>query len=768
MMDINNLCMGCMNEFEQPSIYCPHCGYKAGTVNSSRGLQPQTILNGKYLVGKIIGEGGFGITYIAYDLILNSRVAIKEYFPSELVTRDTSTGMQTSLTVLTNAKGEQYKAGIERFVKEAQNLAKFNSLEGIVSVKEFFYENNTAYMVMEYIEGVTLSKYLESYGNKLPYDQVIKMITPVMDSLEKVHADNIVHRDISPDNTMVTNNGTLKLIDFGAARIVDNTDQKSLTVILKHGYAPEEQYQSHGNQGPWTDIYALSATMYRMITGIVPQESTDRVLSGDKVVPINKLVPEVPKMVSDAIMHGLAVKATNRPKTISAFKHEMQKGRRKVLPLILGIAATVAVLIIGIAGLIIAINLTKKPQDKDLSEQTTSESEVELEEITSEIKSETPEVKELTEEEKLAQWREYQDKILDTLGVSFVIPNGGLWFSFDEDGLYGCYDDFDLDGDYELFWYMYYGLMGSDYGEYIVFFSDDNGVWMENDGKLIPITKESEEVKNFQNYYEKDRKEYGNYFLCAEKMETTQLGKQKICYYRNEYGFYGDYCCTVWQQEPQYYQGGIYEKEDILFCGKDDKIHYYTSKGEGVLFGNINVYYSPYFYNGQFGEFASCLITPEQYSNVPELVNQINVQAEYVKKNNSKQLSIYLDDYTGGVPDGYTIEDVSIDSVLYNEAGYYVFNYKCSCTFDEIHSAYEYSWSKGKPYYASMIGNWCGEVIYTGSPANINNDPIEGLYAYVIVKYDGKTYTFVESDSGYVGTAVTDNVLATSKCPYIQ
>lgn len=156
-MDINKLCMGCMEEVDGDEEYCPHCGYKIGNINSSRGLQPQTILNGKYIVGKVVGEGGFGITYIAYDLVLNNRVAIKEYFPSELVTRDTSSGTQTALTVLTGSKEEQYKKGIERFVREAANLAKFNNLLGIVSVKEFFYENNTAYMVMEYIDGITLS-----------------------------------------------------------------------------------------------------------------------------------------------------------------------------------------------------------------------------------------------------------------------------------------------------------------------------------------------------------------------------------------------------------------------------------------------------------------------------------------------------------------------------------------------------------------------------------------------------------------------------------
>jgi len=344
-MDVNRLCMGCMNEVDINQEICPKCGYKHGIQNSARGLQPQTILNGKYLVGKVIGEGGFGITYIAYDLVLNNRIAIKEYFPSELVTRDTSNGIQTSLTVLTGSKEEQYKKGIDRFVREAGNLAKFNNLPGIVSVKEFFYENNTAYMVMEYIDGVTLSKYLDDNGGKLPYSKVLEMMSPVMDSLEKVHEAGIIHRDISPDNIMVAKDGSMKLIDFGAARLVDNNDEKSLTVILKHGYAPEEQYHPDGKQGPWTDVYALAATMYKMITGIVPQESTDRVLNKDRLKSANKIINDVPKRISDALDHGLAVNGSERPLKVSDFKVELKTGRRNKPVLYIGIVAVILVLI---------------------------------------------------------------------------------------------------------------------------------------------------------------------------------------------------------------------------------------------------------------------------------------------------------------------------------------------------------------------------------------------------------------------------------------
>ena len=411
-MDVNKLCMGCMRELDGgDGAICPHCGYKVGSLNSSRGLQPQTILNGKYIVGKVIGEGGFGITYIAYDLVLNNRVAIKEYFPSELVTRDTSTGTQTSLTVLTGSKEEQYQKGMDRFVKEAANLVKFNNLPGIVSVKEFFYENNTAYLVMEYIDGITLSKYMDDNGGKLSYTRALELMMPIMNSLEKVHEAGIVHRDISPDNIMISTNGSMKLIDFGAARTVGNDDAKSLTVILKHGYAPEEQYQPDGKQGPWTDIYALSATMYRMITGVVPQESTDRILSGDKVEAVRKINPEVPKLISNAIMHGLMVKSINRTKNISDFIAELDsnsKNGRKKRKLYIGLSVgIIGLCVVGTVGL-----FYKKINNKDIIDsdeqkiiKETIVDEKLLDVYSSDQSTEivaTPQIEEKTEEELIA------------------------------------------------------------------------------------------------------------------------------------------------------------------------------------------------------------------------------------------------------------------------------------------------------------------------------------------------------------------------------
>lgn len=495
-MDVNKLCMGCMRELDGgDGAICPHCGYKVGSLNSSRGLQPQTILNGKYIVGKVIGEGGFGITYIAYDLVLNNRVAIKEYFPSELVTRDTSTGTQTSLTVLTGSEEEQYQKGMDRFVKEAANLAKFNNLPGIVSVKEFFYENNTAYMVMEYIDGITLSKYMDDNGGKLSYTRALELMMPIMNSLEKVHEAGIVHRDISPDNIMISTNGSMKLIDFGAARTVGNDDAKSLTVILKHGYAPEEQYQPDGKQGPWTDIYALSATMYRMITGVVPQESTDRILSGDKVEAVRKINPEVPKLISNAIMHGLMVKSINRTKNISDFIAELDsnsKNGRKKRKLYIGLSVgIIGLCVVGTVGL-----FYKKINNKDIIDsdeqkiiKETIVDEKLLDVYSSDQSTEivaTPQSEEKTEEELIA--------LIEKNSGYSVVPEEDSsyrlndYMQFQLDYKYRLYEDFDGDGYKELFAYVCLEELENSYNDSYPYAISNTRLWYSDGNNTYQIT----------------------------------------------------------------------------------------------------------------------------------------------------------------------------------------------------------------------------------------------------------------------------------------
>ena len=370
---------------------CPYCGFCPSEYQQNpRCLPSDTILAGKYLVGKVLGEGGFGITYMGYDLNMKTRVAIKEYFPVELVTRDTtrrsagdggavsggsvsgssapgafvsggsdasagdasSSGVSSSgggsdrVISLNGEKSKTYQQGLKKYVDEARNVSQFAGIPGIVSVKDFFYENNTAYIVMEYIEGISLKEYLKQKGGKLSEEESFAILRPVLEALEKVHAAGIVHRDISPDNIMLTfaeegkagtgqsgvaavygNISAVKLIDFGAARMTSKNDQKSLTIILKHGYAPEEQYRSHGEQGPWTDVYALCAVLYRMLTGKVPESAMDRLFSDGLKRP-EELGAKVSPAVSEAIMRGLAVKKEKRIQSVRELMDALYTGKK--------------------------------------------------------------------------------------------------------------------------------------------------------------------------------------------------------------------------------------------------------------------------------------------------------------------------------------------------------------------------------------------------------------------------------------------------------
>lgn len=311
-MDINKICPGCMQEVENRGSVdvCPHCGYRLRNIASeSYQLQPFTILAGKYLVGKVIGEGGFGISYLGYDLNLDLPIAIKEFYPNGFVTREANHTTRVSMYSGKNeADVNRWRDG---FINEAKNLAKFSNLNGIVEVRDFFHENNTAYIVMEYIDGITLKSYLKQNNGKLSADKTLEMMEPVIRSLSKVHDAGMIHRDISPDNIMITKHGGMKLLDFGAAREYAGNEEKSLSIMLKPGYAPEEQYRSRGKQGPWSDVYALCATIYKCITGVTPVESMER-MREDSLKRPSELGIRLPEGQENALMKGMAVYTENR------------------------------------------------------------------------------------------------------------------------------------------------------------------------------------------------------------------------------------------------------------------------------------------------------------------------------------------------------------------------------------------------------------------------------------------------------------------------
>lgn len=264
---------------------------------NSYSLQRNTGLIGRYVIQKVLGQGGFGITYLGIDKLYGNKVAIKEYYPQKIAMRKAQ--YEDVVTVTSIEEKNNYNKGKKRFLDEAQVMARFNKNEGIVKILDFFEANNTAYIVMEYLEGITLKQYLGKYG-VLQFRNLIEMMLPLLEALIEIHSQGLIHRDISPDNIMVQHNSKLKLMDFGAARDYTESGNKSLTVILKPGYAPPEQYQTHGVQGPWTDIYALCATIYKCLTGITPPDAIARVMDDKFKEPDQldgKLSPDIKKIL---------------------------------------------------------------------------------------------------------------------------------------------------------------------------------------------------------------------------------------------------------------------------------------------------------------------------------------------------------------------------------------------------------------------------------------------------------------------------------------
>lgn len=319
------LCEYCFAELNREKDICPVCGFQKDTYEPEAGVLPAgEILAGKYLIGKMLGRGGFGITYLGFDIPGKKKVAIKEYLPDGLAARQPG---QTMISVYTGEKENLFKKGADRFFEEAKMVSRFNGNPNIVSVYEFFYENQTAYFVMEYLDGMDLKKYTAKNGGKLPVDEAVKIIIPIMDALTIVHSAGVLHRDISPDNIFLTNDNEVKLIDFGAARQVIGEQSKSLSIVLKQGFAPIEQYQTHGHFGPWSDIYALCATFYFMITGKVPEAAMDR-MELDQLMPPSAMGIEIPVSLERILMRGLSYKAADRPQSVI----ELKAGFMEALP----------------------------------------------------------------------------------------------------------------------------------------------------------------------------------------------------------------------------------------------------------------------------------------------------------------------------------------------------------------------------------------------------------------------------------------------------
>lgn len=332
LADPNKLCMGCMKNLEYHGMVCPHCGFSCADYRQVKNSLPlYEILNGKYLVGKAIGVGGFGITYIGWDFYQGKKVCIKEYFPRGVAARFTEAekalqgeGAVTYSVDVYTQNTEQarnaYIHGLETYIKEAETLSKFFFMPGIVSVRDFFYGNKTAYIVMEYIDGINLKQYAKKCGGRLQPDFLFPLLKDVLKALNEVHKTGIIHRDISPDNMMMTMDGKVKLIDFGAAKRYGNGQEAA--VLLKHGYAPIEQYDKNGNQGPWTDIYSICASIYYLLTGIKIPRATERE-QRDTVSLLQAQGVPIPEEQDFVIRKGMSIRQEDRYQNVADFYHAL-------------------------------------------------------------------------------------------------------------------------------------------------------------------------------------------------------------------------------------------------------------------------------------------------------------------------------------------------------------------------------------------------------------------------------------------------------------
>ena len=276
-----------------------------------------SVLAGQYVIEAVLGQGGFGITYRALDHKTNKKVAIKEFFPDSMATRT-----QTTVVPFTGERGESYEYGKECFLEEAKTLAEFIGNENIVRIHSYFEENGTAYFVMDYVEGVSFDDYIKRNGGRLTFEDTTKILIPVMDALYVVHSKGIIHRDVTPDNIFITSDGVVKLLDFGAARYSLGDKSCSLDVVLKHGFAPKEQYTRRGKQGPYTDVYALGATYYFALTGKRPPDSIERMDEDDLIAP-STLGVSLPPAAESAILTALSVQPSERFQNMKAFKNSM-------------------------------------------------------------------------------------------------------------------------------------------------------------------------------------------------------------------------------------------------------------------------------------------------------------------------------------------------------------------------------------------------------------------------------------------------------------
>lgn len=330
-----NYCPYCASQISS-GVKCTTCNFSETYIAKPHHLHPGTLLHGRYLIGVALGEGGFGITYLGRDLALDMKVAVKEYYPSGIAMR--TSGTNCDVTLMSHTFQQDFQGGKKRVIEEAQALAKLDKEGAVVTVRDFFEENNSAYIVMEFVEGIDLRKEMRRLQKPMEPQKLLTLLEPVFDALEELHNQGLVHRDISPDNIMVEND-VARLIDFGCAAPRRHDGENANTV--KHGFSPLEQY-SNENIGPWTDVYAMAATIYYCITGKVPPKSIDRTVK-DTIQPPSALGIKIKAKQEKALMRALSIDPQERFQSMAEFGKELFVHRNKY-KMIAAAACLVAVL----------------------------------------------------------------------------------------------------------------------------------------------------------------------------------------------------------------------------------------------------------------------------------------------------------------------------------------------------------------------------------------------------------------------------------------
>lgn len=311
--------MICPNCFKEISTHhCPHCKYVYDeSLRDDEALEPGTKLNLTYTVGRVLGRGGFGITYLAYDQIRDQICCLKEYFPNDISRRG-----QDNCLIVDSDKQHLFEQGKNSFIKEATVLLrKIVGCRNIVKVTNFFSDNNTAYIAMEYLDGMNVKRFMAKYypSGRMDLKNALQILMTVSEALVEVHSKGVLHRDITPENIFISlKDGSITLIDFGSSREFLRQNMTGMSVYIKPGYAPPEQYHYDGNQGPWSDIYSLAATFYYMVSGIAVTPSKDRIISDD-LKPLYVVNQQVSKELSYVIERALCLDYSKRYQTAEEF-----------------------------------------------------------------------------------------------------------------------------------------------------------------------------------------------------------------------------------------------------------------------------------------------------------------------------------------------------------------------------------------------------------------------------------------------------------------